>query len=114
MSQVGRTTAITEVIMAILEGGLRTAAVVDEGGKLIGVITEGDVLRAVARGAGPGITAQSLMNVSPGFIVDPTDDKELVRHLLDLGRIAVPVLDSEGHYLRLESTPAAVARMISR
>lgn len=113
MCQVGRTTAITEVIMAILDGGLRTAAVVDEAGRLVGVITEGDVLRAVARGAGPGITAQSLMNVSPGFVLEPPDDRELIRHLLDLGRIAVPVLDSEGHYLRLESTSAAVARVIS-
>ena len=114
MSQVGRKASMADVIMTILDGGLRTTAVVGDEGKLIGVITEGDVLRAVARGSGPGLKAEDLMNVSPGFVMEPLEDEDLVRQFLDLGRLAVPVIDADGCFIRLEPTASAVDRLLHR
>ena len=57
--------------MAILDSGVRTTAVVADDGRLVGVVTEGDVVRAIARGSGPGLTAEDVMNLSPDFLLDP-------------------------------------------
>lgn len=112
MGHVTRTSTLRDVVVSILDTGLRTTAVVGDDGRLIGIVTEGDVLRAVARGSGPGVTAESLMNVSPGFLLDPPDDRALAEQFLELGRIAVPILDSDGRYLRLESTGEAIMRLL--
>jgi CBS domain-containing protein len=96
--------------MAIVDSGVRTTAVVSEDGLLVGVVTEGDIVRAIARGSGPGITAEDVMNVSPVFLVEPESDEQLVRQLLDFGHLAVPIVDSDGLFLRLGSTAAAMQR----
>lgn len=98
--------------MVILESGLRTTAVVSEDGRLIGVVTEGDIVRAIARGSGPGLTADDIMNLSPGFLVEPMTDEQLVSQFLDFGHIAVPIVDEVGRLLRMESTAAAIQRSL--
>jgi len=100
--------------MALLDSGLRSAAVVGEGDRLIGMITEGDVVRVVARGSGPGLTAEDIMNVNPDFLVDPEPDAELIDLFLEMGHLAVPILDDQGRFLRLASTSAALKRALLR
>lgn len=113
MSGVLRTAPLTSVIMAVLEGGLRTTAVLSAEGRLIGVVTEGDIVRAIARGGGPGLTAGDMMNLRPGFVQDPISDSELARHFVQFGHLAVPVVDAEGRFVRLESTANAVQRLLA-
>jgi len=112
MTAVSRQASLQEVIEAILDGGLRTVAVVSEEGKLVGLITEGDIVRAVARGAIPGLSAEGLMNLEPRFVVEKATDDELVRDFLEHGRLAVPVVDHDGNLLKVESTVEAVLRLI--
>jgi len=100
--------------MTILESGVRTTAVVSEHGALIGIVTEGDIVRAIARGSGPGLTAEDVMNLSPVFLVEPESDEQLVRQFLEFGHLAVPIVDSNGLFLRLGSTVAAMQRFLSR
>ena len=100
--------------MAILDSGVRTTAVVADDGRLVGVVTEGDVVRAIARGSGPGLTAEDVMNLSPDFLLDPASDEQLVGQFLDFGHLAVPVTDSQGLFLRLVSTAPAIRRSLAR
>jgi CBS domain-containing protein len=113
MDRVDRGATLGIVIMSILESGLRTTAVVSEDGVLVGVISEGDILRAVGRGGGPGLKAEDVMTHSPGFLVEPVEDAELVRQFVTLGRLAVPIVDTSGRFIRLEGTAAAVGRQVS-
>jgi arabinose-5-phosphate isomerase len=46
---VGREAALLEVVRAISRGGLGAASVVDEEHKLVGIITDGDLRRALER-----------------------------------------------------------------
>jgi CBS domain-containing protein len=112
MDRISRTAPLGDIIMSILDSGLRTTAVVSDDSILIGVVTEGDIVRAIARGSGPGLTAEDLMNRAPGLLVEPVSDEALVRQFLEHGRLAVPVVDSLGRLLRLESTAAAVQRCL--
>lgn len=112
MSGILRTAPLSGVIMAVLEGGLRTTAVVSDDNRLIGVVTEGDIVRAIARGGGPGLTAGDLMNLRPGFLLDPVSDSELARQFIQFGHLAVPIVDSEGRFVRLESTANAIERLL--
>jgi CBS domain-containing protein len=113
MDRISRTAPLNEVIMSILESGLRTTAVVTEDSILIGVVTEGDIVRAIARGSGPGLTAEDLVNLAPGLLIEPVSDEQLVQQFLDNGHLAVPVVDSSGRLLRLESTASAIRRHLA-
>ena len=114
MDQVSSRAGLSDVIRAILDSGLRTTAVVSDDGMLVGVVTEGDVLRAVGRGGGPGLLAEELLSLTPQFLVEPESDEDLILQFLESGHLAVPVVDAEGHFLKLESTSAAVQRLLSK
>lgn len=114
MDRITRTAPLKDVIMAILDSGVRTTAVVGDDGRLVGIVTEGDIVRAIARGSGPGLIADDVMNLSPAFLLEPESDDQLVRQFLEFGHLAVPIVDSNGLFLRLGSTVAAMQRFLSR
>lgn len=61
-----------EVLTAITEGGVGAVVVIDDGDTLLGIITDGDVRRALQRAAGSlgDATAQDLMTADP-ITADP-------------------------------------------
>ena len=103
---VGTGATLLEVVQAIGHGGLGAVNVLDESGRLAGIITDGDVRRAVQRVRPEdlaGLTAAGFMTREP-VVVAP----ELLAHAaLQLmedrpAQIAVlPVVDSEGRCVGL-------------
>ncbi|MFC7377246.1 SIS domain-containing protein [Brevundimonas sp. GCM10030266] len=65
------TATFAEVVSAITEGRKGAAAVVNADGTLAGIVTDGDVRRAFARGDLTGLTAADVMSPRPK-VIDPT------------------------------------------
>lgn len=106
-------TPIEEAIAAMTEGGLGTVGVVETGGRLTGVVTDGDLRRAVMRHDSlRGLTVDAAMTASPKtvqaeglaaealalmerhaitslFILDPEGTPRGIIHLHDLLRAGI-------------------------
>ncbi len=84
------------VLMAISEGNMQIALVVDDECHLTGTVTDGDIRRALLRGDGLNTPINSLMNDNPitglldedEFLWQRTMQRHTLRHL--------PLLDSNG------------------
>lgn len=82
--QVSVNTALRDVIIEITSKRLGAAAVTDEKGLLLGVITDGDLRRMLEKkGMTEGLTAQDIMTTSPKTI----EAEALAVEALDLMRV---------------------------
>ncbi|MCA9723173.1 MAG: CBS domain-containing protein, partial [Gemmatimonadetes bacterium] len=80
----------------------RTHAVVDGEGRFHGLLTEGDLLRALAAGrADSGVVQWLAPPARTGVIVAGTDPDDAVRSLFASGRDALAVVDGQGRFLGL-------------
>lgn len=76
------------------ESGLRVVFVIDNDQKLLGVITDGDMRRALLSGMGLDAMLTKVMNPTPKFASVNTDVR-LIGNMMDqLGINEIPVLDS--------------------
>lgn len=81
----------------------KIAIVVDGDRKLLGVLTDGDVRRALLAGGTPADPAAPLMNASPRTLTLGGDDAEM-RELMRRNVLRdVPILDREGRVVGLET-----------
>ncbi|MBS1604806.1 MAG: KpsF/GutQ family sugar-phosphate isomerase [Bacteroidetes bacterium] len=82
--RVSLTTALREVIIEITSSRLGATAVTDDGGQLLGVITDGDLRRMLEKKGMPeGLLAKDIMTVQPKTI----DAEALAIEALDLMRV---------------------------
>jgi arabinose-5-phosphate isomerase len=82
--RVSLTTALREVIIEITSSRLGATAVTDEGGQLLGVITDGDLRRMLEKKGMPeGLLARDIMTVQPKTI----DAEALAIEALNLMRV---------------------------
>ncbi|MFH1475243.1 MAG: sugar phosphate nucleotidyltransferase [Chloroflexota bacterium] len=93
--------SIRDAMRALDAGALRIALVVDEGGRLVGVTTDGDVRRALLSGA--GLDDPLGPHLTRSFTaVTPRDGRAEVIELMRARHIgAVPVLDGAGRPVAL-------------
>ncbi|MFP5429062.1 MAG: CBS domain-containing protein, partial [Gammaproteobacteria bacterium] len=86
--------SILDAIEHIEAGALQIAFVVDDGGCLVGVVTNGDVRRHLLQGGQTDAPVTSCMNRQFRAVAVGTSREELLK-LFDLGYIAIPGVDSE-------------------
>lgn len=79
-------TAITDVVRTFTAGGLSGAPVVDEGDRVVGFVSETDLLGALLRGDPGGVTAGDLMT-HPPIVADEFMTTDEVMSLLRESRI---------------------------
>lgn len=69
---------------------------VGEGDRMIGMVTDRDiVLRAVARGLGPGTRVRDVMTKDIKYCYDYEDVGEVTRNMADLGVRRLPVVNRD-------------------
>lgn len=86
-----------DTLKAISEGGLGTAGVVDDAGRLVGVVTDGDVRRAVLRiGDLRGHRTHELMSRSPKTVASEALAEEALAIMERHSITSLFILDSEG------------------
>lgn len=87
-----------------LSGGIMTLLVIDDGRRMVGTLTDGDVRRALLRGISLDAPVEEAMFRKFRYLkdgnVNPDTLRELRRHRLTL----IPVLDSDGRIIRLIDT----------
>lgn len=89
------TASLREALAPLDRGGLGFLMVVDESGKLVGVLTDGDIRRAMLRGAGPdGPVAAATRSDYVSLPIDATDAQ--ITAALDERIAFVPLVDRDG------------------
>ena len=101
-SLVTEQATLRETMARIDAGSVQIALVVDRHGHLLGTITDGDVRRALLRGATLETRACEVMNGTPTY-AHVTQDRESVLALMQTrGLHHIPVLDDQGMVVGLE------------
>jgi dTDP-glucose pyrophosphorylase len=94
--RVAPQTSLRDVISVINDNAQQFALVVDSTDKLLGVITDGDVRRAILRGCELDSSADEVMNSQPRF----TSDAQPLQHVYELMAEAdvrhMPLVNAEG------------------
>jgi len=87
---------ISEAVARIDASGGEIALVVDEAGRLVGTITDGDVRRGILRGNSLDMPVSGIMNATPKFVVGRVDPWRLARELQAQSIAQMPLLDENG------------------
>ncbi len=107
------TDTLLVALQIILFGSERTAFVIDEGQKLLGVITEGDVLRAVRDGFTLHGKVSNVMHLNYFLTERELTDFELLEILAKHGILAVPVVTEDRKLINVQYTREALARKLT-
>lgn len=108
-SVIGRDATVLACMRAIDRAGARTAMVCDEAGRLLALVTDGDLRRYLLRGGtldSPAWLAANTAMTTVGPEVAPAD---ALRQLMDLGVTCLPVVDAEGLLVGLHTFQSTLA-----
>jgi dTDP-glucose pyrophosphorylase len=86
-------TPLREAMAHIDRGGLQLALVVDDAGRLAGVLSDGDVRRAILRGIELSVPTAQVMNVRPTVAAHDTSPADLLRLMRRRTLRHVPLVD---------------------
>lgn len=95
---------LRDAIAAIERTRLLIAAVVDSDGKLLGILSDGDIRRAILAGNDLGSAAADAMTRAPITAPVRLTDREILHLLVSHGVAAAPVVDEAGRFVRIAQT----------
>lgn len=84
-----------DVVQSLDQHGIGFVAVVDVRGLLVGIVTDGDVRRAVLKGR---YSLDELINRTPETVLHDTTKREMIARLKYLHRRHLPLIDDEGMF----------------
>jgi len=85
-----------EALRVIDQGAAGIALVVDEVGRLLGTVTDGDIRRALLRGVHLGTSVREVMCSSPVTVPESAGEDEIIVLMLERRIRQLPVLDQWG------------------
>jgi len=100
---VAEDTSVRAAIEAIDRGGLHIALVVDAQGRLAGIVTDGDVRRAVLSGTDLTQPVHTVMKRDPSVVRVGDGREKAVRKMREAGVGVLPILDKDGKPAGLET-----------
>lgn len=92
---------VREAIEAIDRSKRQIALVVDEGGKLVATVTDGDVRRGILRGVGLDAAVSEVMHRTPTTVTQGAPDAETRRLIRERKLHHIPVIDAGGRLVDL-------------
>jgi len=96
-------TNILRAIEALDSGALQILLVVDNKGKLLGSVTDGDIRRSILKGGELTAPVSAVMNNRPLSVISGTS-REVVLSLMQKNYIhCIPVVDKQGCVVGLET-----------
>jgi len=103
---IGSDTSLRTTLEVIDRGALQIALVVDGNEKLIGVVTDGDIRRALIRGLSLEHAVGDVMNKRPKVATLQDSKTQLIAMMEGHHLYQLPVVDERGRVVRLESLQA--------
>lgn len=94
--RVSPKTPLREVISVINENSQQFALVVDDSDKLLGIVTDGDIRRAILKGSDLETPASKVMNSNPRFAKADESLHRVYEIMADLEVKHIPLIDEEG------------------
>ncbi|MEO0620203.1 MAG: nucleotidyltransferase family protein [Pseudomonadota bacterium] len=95
--------SLRDIISVIDKAGLQTALICEEHDKLVGLVTDGDVRRALLQGAVMTDSADNIVNRRPMVISANETRQRAVMLMRQFGLAQIPVLDDAGRVVGLET-----------
>lgn len=92
---------IMEAIKNIDETGLQITLIVEDDNKLIGIVTDGDIRRAILKGLSLEQPVSTIMNSKPITENSNTSDQDLLSLMQRKSIRQIPILDHQGKVIRL-------------
>lgn len=89
-------------IKTIQKGGLRVALIVDDSGKLIGTITDGDIRRSLIKRIALDSAVSEVMNHNPTTALETDTSESIMLKMREKDLLHVPILDNDGVLVGLE------------
>lgn len=99
---IGPQTTLREALQTIDVAGCQIALVVDEGRRLLGTLSDGDVRRGLLRGLELGDRVTSAMHSQPTCAYDTEDRRAILVRMRRLGLHQIPLIDATGRVVGLE------------
>ncbi len=91
---------VGDLIRKIAIGHERTILVINNDNKLIGVVTQGDILRAIWNGAEIQSSAEICINYNPLTLNEDDDPNTAVKIFAETGALVIPVVDARRTVVR--------------
>lgn len=89
-------TPIIETIAVIDNGAQQTALVVDEERRLVGIVSDGDIRRAILKGADLTGRTDGIMNATPVTMPPDMDERIILARMKAQGIRQIPIVDAKG------------------
>ena len=87
---------VSEAIARIDASGGEIALVVDDAGRLVGAVTDGDVRRGILRGKSLEAPISTIMNAKPKYMVGTFDPQQLAQAMEAQSITQMPIVDKGG------------------
>lgn len=102
-AQIHQDQTLIEVLSIIDQEALRIALVVDDDHKLVGILTDGDVRKALLEHGNLQVSAKSAMNTTPIVAREGTSVSALNNMLKERNVLAIPVVSDSGQLVGLHT-----------
>jgi predicted transcriptional regulator len=95
--------SIEDAARLILNGHERTLVIQDEDSKLVGVLSQGDILRVIWNGISTKSSIEEFINYNPLFIDTTSEDKDQIalKLFVEEGVLVIPEIDVERRIVRI-------------
>jgi dTDP-glucose pyrophosphorylase/predicted transcriptional regulator len=97
---------LKQAMEVLNETRLHICFVTDANGKLIGTLTDGDIRRAILKGATLESLVDGCMNKTPKMIPEGLSVEEIIQHMNHWGVRQLPVVNSQGIITKVETVEA--------
>ncbi len=94
---------ITQAVEAINRGGIRLALVVDEQQHLLGLVTDGDIRRALLAHTDFNASVSQVMNAHPFVVPVGTSTSEMLALMRERSILHIPVVDEQNRLISVET-----------
>jgi len=112
MPTVAFNSSLAEAIDAIQVGGERGAIVLGEDARVIGILTEGDIVRAVRRGVLMESPVEQVVTTMVELETGPLSAAELLQKFAQRGILMLPIVDDDRHLLSVQYSRDAAAILL--
>lgn len=104
--------SVIDALTVINEGALRICLIVSADNILLGVITDGDIRRAILNNIALTENVTRVMNRQPTTIADNLPRQHMLTMMQQQSILALPVVDHQGHILGLETREQAIQKPV--